>query len=90
MPMDTVIVGDERGHFTYRSGNTAISCRRTGYLEAVALVFAQDRDKPSGTVLFIFLTALAPDSQCYSHNCYSTNLAIFIIGEYGSILFGGL
>ncbi|KAK7302295.1 hypothetical protein RJT34_13181 [Clitoria ternatea] len=55
MPMDTVIVGDERGSFIYRSGNDARNiCCREGYTEALALVFAEDRnrDRSSGTIRF--------------------------------------
>ncbi|XP_057423964.1 F-box/LRR-repeat protein At5g63520-like isoform X2 [Lotus japonicus] len=53
MPMDTIIVGDERGSFVYCSGNDSRSIRgRTRDTEAVALVFAQDRDRSSGSIRF--------------------------------------
>ncbi|KAL5543881.1 hypothetical protein UlMin_007665 [Ulmus minor] len=46
MPKETVIVGDERGRFLYRSGNeTRNFCGSTKYFsDAVALVFARDRE----------------------------------------------
>ncbi|KAK4256933.1 hypothetical protein QN277_006590 [Acacia crassicarpa] len=54
MPKDTFIVGDERGRVAYRSGNdSGNGYARTGYLaEAVALVFAQDRDRSPGEIKF--------------------------------------
>ncbi|TKY73659.1 F-box/LRR-repeat protein [Spatholobus suberectus] len=55
MPMDTVIVGDERGSFDFvhKSGNDSrLVCSKKGNIEAVALVFAQDRDRSSGTIRF--------------------------------------
>ncbi|KAJ1386208.1 FIST, C-domain, partial [Sesbania bispinosa] len=53
MPMDTVIVGDERGSFVYRSQNNSRNfCGGTGHIEAVALVFVQDRDRSSGNIRF--------------------------------------
>lgn len=55
MPIDTVIVGDERGSFLYKSGNNSRNiCGKRGFVEAVALVFAQDRDRSSGTSQFLF------------------------------------
>ncbi|KAI5329509.1 hypothetical protein L3X38_028906 [Prunus dulcis] len=50
MPMETVIVGDERGRFLYRSGNESRNvCGSAKYFsDAVALIFARDKDKPSG------------------------------------------
>ncbi|KAF7834000.1 F-box/LRR-repeat protein [Senna tora] len=60
MPNDTFIVGDERGCFTYRSGNDSRNAHaRAGYLEAVALVFAQDRDRSSATGEIKFHVALS-------------------------------
>ncbi|KAG5031909.1 hypothetical protein GLYMA_06G168700v4 [Glycine max] len=55
MPMDMVIVGDERGSFDFvhKSGNDSrIICSKKGNIEAVALVFAQDRDRSLGTIRF--------------------------------------
>ncbi|RDX96941.1 F-box/LRR-repeat protein [Mucuna pruriens] len=55
MPMDTVIVGDERGSFDFvhKSGNDSrIICSKKGNIEAIALVFAQDRDRSLGTIRF--------------------------------------
>ncbi|KAL2347054.1 hypothetical protein Fmac_001054 [Flemingia macrophylla] len=55
MPMDTVIVGDERGSFDFvhKSGSDSrIICSKKGNIEAVALVFAQDRDRSLGTIRF--------------------------------------
>lgn len=55
MPLDTVIVGDERGCFIYRNGNGFSSTPvRPGFVNAVALVFAQDRDRSSGTFHYLF------------------------------------
>lgn len=53
MPMETVIVGDERGRFLYRSGNESRNvCGSAKYFsDAVALIFARDKDKPSGNDL---------------------------------------
>ncbi|XP_040989948.1 F-box/LRR-repeat protein At5g63520-like isoform X2 [Juglans microcarpa x Juglans regia] len=50
MPMETVIVGDEKGRFLYKSGNESRNvCGSTKYLsDAVALVFARDNDKSIG------------------------------------------
>ncbi|XVF49590.1 hypothetical protein PTKIN_Ptkin04bG0025000 [Pterospermum kingtungense] len=47
MPLETIIVGDERGQFDYRSGNESrnIGNNLKCYPDAVALVFARDRDK---------------------------------------------
>lgn len=54
MPMETVIVGDERGHFLYRSCDESRNvCGSTKYVSgAVALVFARDRDKSSGIYFY--------------------------------------
>ncbi|XP_022716096.1 F-box/LRR-repeat protein At5g63520-like [Durio zibethinus] len=50
MPMETIIVGDERGQFVYRSGNESrnISNKLKLSPDAVALVFAKDRYKAHG------------------------------------------
>ncbi|GAU26769.1 hypothetical protein TSUD_317670 [Trifolium subterraneum] len=46
MPTDTFIVGDERGCSLFGYGNDARNvCGSRGYIEAVALVFAQDRNR---------------------------------------------
>ncbi|XP_047181523.1 F-box/LRR-repeat protein At5g63520 [Vigna umbellata] len=55
MPLDTIVVGDERGsfEFVHKSGNDSrIICSKRGNVEAVALVFAQDRDRSLGTIRF--------------------------------------
>lgn len=57
MPMDTVVVGDERGSFDFvhKSGNDSrIICSKKGNVEAVALVFAQDRDRSLGMSCYFF------------------------------------
>ncbi|KAJ7957228.1 F-box/LRR-repeat protein [Quillaja saponaria] len=61
MPMDTVIVGDERGCFRYRSGNDSRNaCGKREYpKEAVALVFARDKDKPCGVGEIQFHVAMS-------------------------------
>ncbi|KAK4846612.1 hypothetical protein QYF36_019848 [Acer negundo] len=61
MSRETVIVGDEGSHFLYRSRN---DLRNVGespkhYVDAVALVFASDRDKPQGTGEIQFHVALS-------------------------------
>lgn len=59
MPMETVIVGDEKGRFLYKSGNESRNvCGSTKYLsDAVALVFARDNNKSIGIiVVFIYVT----------------------------------
>ncbi|XVF08679.1 hypothetical protein REPUB_Repub07fG0023900 [Reevesia pubescens] len=50
MPMGTIIVGDEKGQFVYRSVNDSrnISSILKHSPDAVALVFARDRDKARG------------------------------------------
>ncbi|MED6107642.1 hypothetical protein PIB30_015815 [Stylosanthes scabra] len=50
LPRDTVIAGDERGCFMYRSGNAKRNL--SGDLDAIALAFAQDRDRSSGNITF--------------------------------------
>jgi hypothetical protein len=46
MPTDTFIVGDERGCSLFGYGNDSRNvCGSRGYIEAVALVFAQDRNR---------------------------------------------
>lgn len=55
MPMETIIVGDERGSFDFvhKSGNDSrIICSKKENIEAVALVFSQDRDRSLGTIRF--------------------------------------
>ncbi|BBH03657.1 hypothetical protein Prudu_014589 [Prunus dulcis] len=61
MPMETVIVGDERGRFLYRSGNESRNvCGSAKYFsDAVALIFARDKDKPSGIGDIQFQIALS-------------------------------
>ncbi|KAK3183160.1 hypothetical protein Dsin_030446 [Dipteronia sinensis] len=61
MSRETVIVGDEGSHFLYRSRN---DLRNVGespkhYVDAVALVFASDRDKPQGAGEIQFHVALS-------------------------------
>ncbi|XP_048445680.1 F-box/LRR-repeat protein At5g63520-like isoform X1 [Pyrus x bretschneideri] len=53
MPAETVIVGDERGRFLYRSENESRNvCGSAKYFtDAVTLVFAKDKDKPHGKYL---------------------------------------
>ncbi|XWS51433.1 hypothetical protein CRYUN_Cryun12cG0176200 [Craigia yunnanensis] len=50
MSMETIIVGDERGQFVYRSGNDArnVSSNIEHSPDAVALVFARDRNRAHG------------------------------------------
>ncbi|XWS37102.1 hypothetical protein CRYUN_Cryun19dG0014200 [Craigia yunnanensis] len=50
MPMETIIVGEERGQFMYRSGNDVrnVSGNLKHSSDAVALVFARDRNKAHG------------------------------------------
>ncbi|XVF11508.1 hypothetical protein REPUB_Repub08aG0033500 [Reevesia pubescens] len=53
MPIETIIVGDERGQFVYRSSNDvrniSRSLKHSADADAVALVFASDRNKAHGT-----------------------------------------
>ena len=52
MPKETVIVGDEKGRFRYNSRGFC----GNGYCEdAVALVFARDRHKSSGSYYCVYL-----------------------------------
>lgn len=57
MPVETFIVGDERARFLYRGSNEYgnICGIKTHFACAVALVFATDKDKSSGTFLFASL-----------------------------------
>ncbi|KAK6261960.1 hypothetical protein QUC31_007776 [Theobroma cacao] len=50
MSMETIIVGDERGQFVYKSGDVSrnVSSSLKCSPDAVALVFARDRDKAHG------------------------------------------
>ncbi|WCJ36281.1 F-box/LRR-repeat protein At5g63520 [Euphorbia peplus] len=49
MSKETVIVGDEKAEFMYRSGISRTFCGSARYVsDAVALVFARDRYKPAG------------------------------------------
>lgn len=57
MPMETIIVGDERGSFDFvhKSGNDSrIICSKKENIEAVALVFSQDRDRSLGMSCNLF------------------------------------
>ncbi|KAH9769984.1 F-box/LRR-repeat protein [Citrus sinensis] len=51
MSMNTVFVGDERSRFAYRSGDDLRNvCGNPAFIsDAVALVFASDKEKPHGT-----------------------------------------
>lgn len=56
MPEETVIVGDERGHFLYRSGNETRNVSGRTKPDAIALTFARDKDKSSGIIsVFIYV-----------------------------------
>ena len=57
LPRETVIVGDERGYFLYRSGNeTRNVCGSKKYLSvAIGLIFARDRDKSNGIYFCVYL-----------------------------------
>lgn len=62
MSMETIIVGDERGQFVYRSSDVSrnVGTNKKHSPDAVALVFARDRNKARGNYsyvmhLFIFL-----------------------------------
>ncbi|XP_068306086.1 F-box/LRR-repeat protein At5g63520-like isoform X2 [Pyrus communis] len=61
MPAETVIVGDERGRFLYRSENESRNvCGSAKYFtDAVTLVFAKDKDKPHGIGDIQFQIALS-------------------------------
>ncbi|KAB2089473.1 hypothetical protein E1A91_A03G068700v1 [Gossypium mustelinum] len=50
MSMETIIVGDERGQFVYRSSDVSrnVSTNKKHSPDAVALVFARDRNKACG------------------------------------------
>ncbi|KAF3436909.1 hypothetical protein FNV43_RR19662 [Rhamnella rubrinervis] len=54
MPLDTVIVGDEKGRFLYRSGDESRNvCGSAKYLtDAVALIFARDKEMNCGNIRF--------------------------------------
>ncbi|KAF4361139.1 hypothetical protein F8388_007606 [Cannabis sativa] len=61
MPKETVIVGDERGRFLYKSGNESRNfCGSAKYFtDAVALVFAKDRNRAYGNGNIQFHVALS-------------------------------
>ncbi|KAL5141640.1 Serine hydroxymethyltransferase 7 [Glycine soja] len=76
MPMDMVIVGDERGSFDFvhKSGNDSrIICSKKGNIEDLALVFAQNRDRSLGTSCYLFgspcnlMHAIHGKAQNYPH-----------------------
>ncbi|KAK6920508.1 hypothetical protein RJ641_014186 [Dillenia turbinata] len=48
MSTETVIVGDESGRFLHRSRDNSRNFSRKGSVDAVAMVFARDRQKPQG------------------------------------------
>ena len=53
MPEETVIVGDASSRFLCRSGHNSQNYNADLYFfDAVALVFARDKDKPHGTSFF--------------------------------------
>ncbi|XP_065872994.1 F-box/LRR-repeat protein At5g63520 isoform X2 [Euphorbia lathyris] len=54
MSKETVIAGDEKAEFLYRSGIESRNfCGSTNYIsDAIALVFARDRYKPDGEIQF--------------------------------------
>lgn len=54
MSMQTVIVGDERCQFVYRSGNPLRNFREDVKYGAVALTFASDKDKLKGTCSLVY------------------------------------
>ncbi|KAK9995354.1 hypothetical protein SO802_020040 [Lithocarpus litseifolius] len=59
MPEETVIVGDERGDFLYRSGNETRNVSGSTKSDAIALIFARDKDKSSGIGDIQFHVALS-------------------------------
>ncbi|PON77263.1 FIST C domain containing protein [Parasponia andersonii] len=61
MPKETAIVGDERGRFLYRTGNESRNfCGNAKYFtDAVALVFARDRNRACGMGNIQFHVALS-------------------------------
>ncbi|XP_050150934.1 F-box/LRR-repeat protein At5g63520-like isoform X1 [Malus sylvestris] len=61
MPTETVIVGDERCRFLYRSENESRNvCGNAKYFtDAVGLIFAKDKDKPHGIGDIQFQIALS-------------------------------
>ncbi|CBI15680.3 hypothetical protein VitviT2T_025661 [Vitis vinifera] len=61
MSMETVILGEESGHFMYRSGDDSrnISGSLKNSCDGVALVFARDNDKPQGVGETQFHVALS-------------------------------
>ncbi|CAK8568108.1 unnamed protein product [Lathyrus sativus] len=76
MPIDTVIVGDERGCSVFRCGNDSRNaCFSKGFIEAVALVFAQDRNRSSGNIRFhvAFSNGVSPVGGKYKAASVRTN-----------------
>ncbi|XP_057423920.1 F-box/LRR-repeat protein At5g63520-like isoform X4 [Lotus japonicus] len=79
MPMDTFIVGNERGSVVYRSGNDYRSiCDNTKDIEAVALVFAQDKDRSSGSIRFhiAFSNGVSTVGARYKADSVQTNFDV--------------
>lgn len=60
MSMNTVFVGDERSRFAYRSADDLRNvCGNPAFIsDAVALVFASDKDKPHGIYFFVYCLLL--------------------------------
>lgn len=76
MPMDTVVLGDERGCSVFRCGNDSRhACGSKGCIEAVALVFAQDRNRSSGNIRFhvAFSNGVSPVGGRYKAASVRTN-----------------
>jgi hypothetical protein len=76
MPTDTFIVGDERGCSLFGYGNDSRNvCGSRGYIEAVALVFAQDRNRSSGNIRFhvAFSNGVSPVGGRYKAASVRTN-----------------
>lgn len=67
MPLDTVIVGDEKSRFLYISGDESRNvCGSAKYFtDAVALVFAKDKEKICGESLYLLVYWLGRFCLCY-------------------------
>ena len=81
MSLETIIVGDERGQFVYRSGNDArnVSSKRKHSPDAVALVFARDRKRAHGNCSFYYVFISFSNIFMKLFNCFMDKCSSFII-----------
>ena len=65
-------MGNERGKFLYRSGNETRNVSGRTKSDAIALIFARDKDKSSGIISVLFM-------QCSFFDITFSNMHTFSI-----------